>query len=209
MKLEIRLNKFYFTCGIPLINKTFTLSSLISNRINTEVLGYGSRTKSGRHVLFFDYDSNKGLTLEEISNELNYLQDKYKLSEFYFFKCSEGSYHIVCLDSFSLFEAWTIIKESSCDYAFKNAVKFYQGRQWILRIGTKGERNPPKFIGYLKSKYDEHIISNAHQRTLINYFKAPEIKHKQTDKLKEHSFIKYFTGSRVKKGNLQKIIKVI
>jgi hypothetical protein len=133
------------------------------------VVGYSSRTVNGKYVLFHDYDN---LTQDEVIEDLKYLQKRFKLSDYYLFKIpdSENSYHAVCLDTFTLGEAYEIQKASSCDLAFINSPRNLRSKEWILRIGKKGDRKRPVFDRMILSKYNKRVKSLAHKEFLINHF---------------------------------------
>jgi hypothetical protein len=131
---------------------------------NEWVTGYSSRTMSGRYVLFMDFDY---LDLNSITNEIRYLQEKYRLSDFYIFKLDrKNSYHAVCLDAQSMNETYTILKDSSCDQAFIHAIKNMESREWVLRLGKKGERKPVKYLCHISSNYYQKTRSSAHAAML-------------------------------------------
>lgn len=201
MKFETKATDKYasvfFKIRLP-FGKTFHLHSILFNSPDTYVLGYSSRTLNGRYVLFMDYDN---LELPTVVEELKYLQNKFKLSEFYVFSTGrEGAYHAVCLDVMPMQEAYEILKQSSCDLSFIHAIKNLEYREWVLRIGTKGERSPPKFWLAVPSKHHERMRSSAHAAFIRKMFRVriqyPKLS--PWDKLKNLGVVKYNTANRVK-----------
>ena len=202
MKLETKKSdnhiSFFLRFKIPFVSKTFRVHSLIYNTPDKWVHGYSSRTEKGRYVLFHDYDS---LDLEGVLQDLRFLQEKFKLSDYYVFKTDrEDSFHAVCLDTFNLNEAYEIQTHSSCDMAFIKSISRLKTKEWILRIGEKGNRSPPEFLKVLRSKHDNKIKSSAHAKFLKKFFGMQKIikDSGQWDKCKTLALVDYNTANRVK-----------
>jgi len=132
-----------------------------------QVITYGmaSRCNDGRHVTFLDYD---GVTEDVVIEEIQALQEMYKLGTFALFQTDEKglSWHAVCLDKRPLIDVIDTIYNSSCDIAFKKAPLFYQYRSWVLRIAPKGKKAKPKFVRFIESPYAEYEQSSAHAKLL-------------------------------------------
>ncbi len=161
----------------------------------TDVMGIGSRTFEGRFVFFADYDK---IELSDLLRELRYIQDKFELSTIYVFEMDRiHSYHAICLDTFSMVQAFDILQNTSCDAAFIKAPKIFMGREWILRIGKKGSRARPSFTCKLRSKYDTRVISSAHKLFLELHYKLDVRKHKKEDGHLKVPLIEYNTFNRV------------
>lgn len=202
MKFQTKMNDKYSSVfvsfKIPFTKKTFRHHVIIYNSPDCWVHGYSSRTEQGRYVLFHDYDN---LDFESILNELKYLQKKFRLSNYYIFKLDrENSFHAVCLDTFSLSDAYEIQKQTSSDLAFIHSIKNLQTREWILRIDGKGSRKQPLFIAVSENNSDFHVKSSAHKNFLkkigVNkkYFRG-----KNWDKCKILSLVDYNTANRTNK----------
>lgn len=164
MKLELKRKEnncsFFFELTIPFFKKRFRTHSMLYNAPDSWVHGYSSRTQFGQYVLFHDYDN---LDQEAIEQELKFLQDKYKLSDYYLFKLDrENSFHAVCLDTFSIRKAYEIQRATSCDLAFIHSIKRLQSKEWILRWGKKGERDAPEYVKTISSRHRKHKRSSAH-----------------------------------------------
>jgi len=203
MKLQTKRNDKYtslfFSTKIPLINKTFRWHTILYNSPNTWVRGYSSRTIDGKYVLFHDYDK---LDYASIVGELEYLQKKFKLSNYYVFKLDrEDSFHAVCLDTFCIGDAYEIQKTTSSDLAFVHSIKNLQTREWVLRWYKKGEREAPKFLTCIPSKYRVHIRSSAHADFLerLGVSKAFIDRKGLWDNGKVLALIDYDTANRVVK----------
>lgn len=197
MKLETKNTENYFSflfkTKIPFIERSFNLRFLFYRTPNTWVTGYSSRTKKGKYVLFHDYDN---LDLKEIETELKFLQKKFNLSDYFLFELDrENSFHAVCLDTFSLFEAYEIQKTTSADLAFINSIKNLKTKEWVLRLSEKGNRSPPKWIKTIKSK-GNRVKSMAHAE-LLKKIGVLVTKSGQWDNCKKLSLIKYNTFNRV------------
>ena len=152
LKIIYKNKNLFIQFTPPLLKRMITFSIIIANKITSKVLGITARTENGLYVIFTDYDDKFSLTQRQIEEELKYLQKKHNLSEWYIFKMPDldNSFHAICLDVMPLFKVIEILRETSCDPAFINAWKYYQGRSWILRIGKKGGREKPVFCKILK-----------------------------------------------------------
>lgn len=205
MKLETKNNSkyfsFFFSFKIPFFKKVFRIHSLLYNDPETWVFGYSSRCNDGKYVLLMDYDD---LNVNDIIEELKFLQKKHDLSAFYVFKLPdrENSYHAVCLDKLPLFDCWNILKESSCDLAFINAIKNLRSREWILRFGKKGNRDFPIFFLKIPSKNNKYEKSRAHALFLEKFFNLEFNINKGFDCFDEIGIIKYNTANRTEKEAL-------
>lgn len=200
MKFELKRRENYSSLfasiKIPFIPKTIKASVMFYNTPESWVHGYSSRTKSGRYVLFHDYDS---LNLQDVIEELKWLQEKFGLSDYHVFELDrEESFHAVCLDTLSLAEAYSVQKQTSCDLAFIHSIKTLKTREWILRWGKKGNRSPTKYLLTVKSKHDCRVKSLAHALFLRKLGVKVEGRGKW-DGEKEIGFVRYNTANRVKK----------
>lgn len=122
--------------------------------------------KDGKHILFLDYDTFRW---DWLIDELKFLQNKYKLSDFYIFESSAGSYHAVCFDKLPNYELHLILRETNVDESFYNAVHFDYGSR-VLRLFPKGKKAPPRFVKCLESRYNRREKSLDHIETFeLNY----------------------------------------
>lgn len=63
---------------------------------------------------------------------------------------------------------------SSCDALFKKAPRINEYRTWVLRIGKKGNRPPPKYLYTIKSKFEgTNLQSRAHATYLSARYGLP------------------------------------
>jgi len=197
MKLEtkkgINYSSFFFSFGLPFVKKKFNFRAALYNSPDTWVLGYSSRTDQGKYVLFHDYDS---LELSDILEELNFLQKKHELSDYYIFKLDrKNSFHAVCLDTFSLSDAYKIQKETSSDIAFIHSIKNLRTKEWILRFAKKGDRAAPVFHKRLISPFHKRIKSSAHAKFLRKM--SVKVSNKGLwDKCEFLHLVKYNTANR-------------
>jgi hypothetical protein len=201
MKFELKNNFAYksllFITRIPFTKWTFKFFTMGYRSPDTWVTGYSSRTKQGRYTGFFDWDN---LDLGTIKEEIKYLQNKYSLSDFYIFKLDrKNSFHAVCLDAQSMMETYTILKDSSCDQAFIHAIKNMDTREWILRVGKKGDRKGIKYLEKVKSAWNQKVRSSAHASILKKFgVKIENENSGRWDKNKELRVIRYNTANRTK-----------
>lgn len=188
-----------FRVDIPLINKTFGINLMFTNTPNVDSGGWTSRNKDGLHTLFFDWD---GLTLDECMDEAKSLIECFSLSDFYIFENDrEDSFLGVCLDLFSLKDAFKIVSSSNCDMAFKRAPMAYRKKRWVLRCLKKGERDRPRFRCGISSPFNERMTSRAHRVLLESAFDITVRPHllDNEDGHKTLDWCSYVTGNRVKK----------
>lgn len=200
MKFETKktenYNSLFVSWKVPFTQRTLRAHFLFYNTPNAWVHGYSSRTEKAQYVLFHDYDN---LDFESITQEIKYLQKKFKLSAYHIFKMDrENSFHAVCLDTFTLAKAYEIQQQTSADQAFIHSIKNLQTREWILRLGSKGERAPSKYYCTIPSKNDVHFKSSAHADLLVKFGIPKEfIKGKKWDGCKNIGLIKYDTANRI------------
>jgi len=200
MKFETRKTENYdstfFSFKVPYTNRTLRTHFLFYNTPNAWVHGYSSRTELGRYVLFHDYDN---LDFQSIVQELKYLQKKFKLSNYYIFELDrKNSFHAVCLDTFSLSKAYEIQQETSSDQAFIHAIKNLQTREWILRLGSKGERKPSNYKCVIRSNNNVFVKSSAHAGLLKKFgVSKNNFFGNKWDGCKNIALVKYDTANRV------------
>lgn len=199
MKLELKRGKNYLNLGLAIdfpFSKSFRFSTTFYDTPSAYSLGYNNRCADGKYVIFADYDD---LALNEVIAEVQFLQEKFELSDFYIFKLDrENSWHAVCLDKVTLAECWEILHVSSCDGAFVNSVKNLNTRKWVLRIDKKGSRGAPKWHLTIQSRFNSKQKSNAHAEFLKKYWQVPIKKEGKYDTSKEIGIIRYNTASRTK-----------
>lgn len=202
MKLELKRRdnhcSFFFELRIPFFNKKFRIHSMLYNAPNSWVHGYSSRNQFGQYVLFHDYDN---LDEEAIVQELEFLQDKFKLSDYYLFKLDrENSFHAVCLDTFPIAKAYNIQQATSCDLAFIHSIKNLHTKEWILRWDKKGSRDAPIYVRTIKSKNRVHKKSSAHGVFLKKLGVPVNMNYNnEWDQGQLLAFVDYDTANRVKR----------
>jgi len=197
MKLEtksgVNFKSFFLKFKIPFFEKSFNAKFLFYNTPKTWVLGYSSRTDQGKYVLFHDFDS---LNWTDIIQELKFLQKTFNLSDYFVFELDrENSFHAVCLDTFTLIEAYEIQKTTSCDLAFVHSIKNLKTKEWVLRISEKGKRAGPNWITTLKSK-GNRVKSSAHA-SFLRKIGITVPKKGRWDNCKKLGLVKYNTSNRV------------
>jgi len=113
------------------------------------------------HVIFLDYDC---VMLENLEEELRWLQQKYKLSDFIILESSQknGSYHAICLDYVTPREWGKIIRETNIDENYATLPINQDFRSWVLRVFPKGSSVAPKLLKVISSKYNSRKKSLAH-----------------------------------------------
>jgi len=196
MKLETKsgdnFNSFFLKFKVPFVEKSFNAKFLFYNTPKAWVLGYSSRTEQGKYVLFLDYDK---LSFVDVKNELRFLQKQFNLSDFFVFELDrENSFHAVCLDTFSLSEAYNILKITSSDLAFIHSIRNLDTKEWVLRIGEKGNRIPPKWIHTIKHN-GIRVKSSAHAG-LLKKLKVKVSNKGLWDNCKKIGVVEYNTANR-------------
>lgn len=176
--------------------KVISFSILITRKPDKETYGITSRCKNGSHIILLDFD---GLVLEEIEEEIMFLIKEFHLSDFLIFENDRpDSYHAICLDKFTLYEAIDIISRTSADKGFKKAPILFKQKRWVLRISKKGKRKKPKFFGIIKSLYDKHEISTAHKKFIEIHYNIKLKKYKKEDGIEDFVEICFYnTGANV------------
>jgi hypothetical protein len=161
-------------------------------------------------VFFADYDN---CLLRIVESECNYLMEEYGLSACYVFTTGEqrddnreryGNYHVISITKNNFRDVVKMQNELHCDEAYKKIALLYRFSTWVLRLGPKKNRNPPKFvkiIGDLNKKYSQNC-SNAHLKLIESlYPDVPKLNYLNLDKgeLKDLVFSEYTTSSNVNK----------
>lgn len=202
MKLETTATRKYagikLEFKVPLTKKTVRLYAGAYNTPDQWTNGYSSRCKDGMFVLFHDYDE---LSESDVVNELRAMQKMHKIGNYYLFKTDrDNSFHAVCLDKFSLAEAYSIQKTTSSDFAFIESVKRLAHKEWVLRYGEKGSRGAPEYLQTIVSKYQGRKKSSAHADFLKAQFgiKTPGY---NWDGLTELKLVDYTTCNRTESNN--------
>ena len=149
MKLQRKLNigRFHFS---------FTLKAYWKRGVIT--IGCYDLCPDSTHVIFLDYDKFR---FEWILDELRYLQRKFKLSTFYIFESSRGSFHAVCFDKLRNYELHKLLQCTNIDESFYSA-SFWDYGSRVLRLFPKGEKPAPSLRLALRSKYHKRLKSLDH-----------------------------------------------
>ena len=182
-------------------NKAISGGFLLAPTPSEETHGMTSRCRDGRHIILLDFD---GLTETEVIEEIRYLQEAHKgdIAEALLFGNDRpDSFHCVILEKFTLYEAVNIVSQTSADKGFKRAPFAFKKKRWVLREEGKGEREKPKYLGVIPSKWAcTRERSRAHREFLeANY--GIGILHRQEDgfTLEDMDFCEYNTAANVKK----------
>lgn len=198
MKQEIysknAYHHFLLKFRIPIVGHYVQFSIRLFPLMQTAA-GISNRTEDGHYVVFLDYDE---IGLDEIENELARLQNDFDLGNFYIFGLDRpDSFHAICCTKLTAKECQEVINESGADQAFKQAPRYFQRNRWILRVGPKGERKPPK--------YEETILhpclrqeSIGHLLFLKNWYNAPIPVEDNNPNNEKVQLLRYETFSRVK-----------
>lgn len=184
-------------------NVWFGFSLWFDWKKTVETIGIQDICQDALRVLFMEYDHK--LQKDYLIYELKRIQKKRKMSNIYILESSKDSFHCYCCDKFTSHELNQILKETSCDDAFIGNWK-YDYCSKVLRVTEKGSKDKPKYIGVLKSKYDQREKSYAHLQFLKWHFDIPkkDMNFKNNDKHKIKGdvlqMIKYPTSHNVNEG---------
>jgi hypothetical protein len=152
-------------------------------------------------VVFLDYDN---ITDERLQDELTYLQELFRLGDFYIFATNEFGRHAICIDRLALRDAMNVLEDSTCDWMFKKGVGINEYRTWILRAIGKGERPKPKYQYTVESPYNgQRIQSQAHGEFLQRHCQAP-IRLMNPDRNDELEIQGYRTSSKTSMKDVEK-----
>lgn len=152
--------------GNFMINFSFRLSHLKTG----VAVGTYSICSDGKHIIYLDYDNFRE---EWLLDELRYLRDKYKLSNFYILSSSlqdkKYKFHAVCFDKVNARLYNEIVLKSNADMLFKKNNFFDNENARVLRFSGKNKSSikMPKYYGFLKSKFHQRKKSLGH----INFYR--------------------------------------
>lgn len=144
--------------------------------------GFSSKTEDGYHILLGDYDNtDKSVVLEDVE----FLQRELGLPPAYLFQTKEDGFHVIFLSKHTVGEIYELMKNLHIDPNFHDSPRRTKYRSWVLRIGIKGKRKRPKFLGILDIKrtpISDFPISTAHRELLSKLY---GIKHPNYGKLED------------------------
>lgn len=133
-------------------------------------IGVKNNCSDGKRVIFLDYDDIDFKTM--LLPELDYLQKKYKLGDFFIFKSSQkkNGFHVICLDKLTARQWMTFLKETGCDENYK-LLSIHPQRTWVLRMSAKGKSDAPIFIYRMTSQYANRLeMSFVHSNWLKYHY---------------------------------------
>lgn len=175
---------------------TVLLKIQVMKKLDVRTSGFSSRVSgTALHTIALDYDNVKDPRLTE---ELEYLQHRFKIGNFYVFKTRTDGRHGVCIDSLRFKDVREIVDFSSCDLMFKQAPRINEYRCWVLRYAKKGNRDAPKYLYTVESPYEgENLQSRGHAKYLLKF--GLEIDLKNPIGTEEIEVQEYNTGTRTEK----------
>ena len=145
-------------------------------------------------VVFLDYDN---ILDGRLVDELQYLQELFRIGDFHVFSTNEFGRHVICLDRMALRESLDVVYASTCDQVFKRGVRINEYRTWILRTHKKGSRSKPRFVYSVNSPYNgEHLQSQAHGLFLQKYYDV-KVRLTKPDLNSTINFQRYKTSSKI------------
>ena len=128
-------------------------------------VGTINRTLDNHFVFYADYDR---IAEKYLVMEANYLQKRFKLSDFHILYCKDhkDAWHAVTFDKMLFWECFDVIKESCCDSKYKRGCFYTPAKCWTLRLLEKGDRDRVEYYGVIPSDYHEREKSRAHAELL-------------------------------------------
>jgi len=153
---------------IKLGDYTILIKFQIIRKLDVRTSGVSSRIPyTPLHIVCLDYDN---IDDERLKEELSFLQREFKLGNFYVLKTRDYGRHAVCIDALRFKDAKQVIDFSTCDTMFKKAPSINEYRCWVLRYAKKGEREEPKYLYTVGSKYEgKNLQSRGHAKYLLNF----------------------------------------
>src|SRR3990167_4875865 len=121
----------------------------VSKFPNVWTTGTMNRTKEGWYCFYGDWDMMKK---EWVIEELKLLQEVHNLGTIHVFESSPKGFHAVSFVKLKAIEYVEILKNSSCDEAFKNVPRFTSLRNFVLRNFEKGKTPAPIYLESLIAK---------------------------------------------------------
>lgn len=161
---------------------------------NVWTTGTMNRVPNG-FVFYIDYDM---MEIDWVTEELKLLQEVYDLGNIHLFQSSKKGFHAVSFSKLKSVEYIEILKNSSCDEAFKNVPRFVSLRNFVLRNFEKGKTPAPVYLKTLLAE-TKRQKSHAHYK----FFKLlyPEIEKNEDlinfDDSQVLQIIQYPTGGNV------------
>lgn len=147
---------------------TVLLKIQIMRKLDARARGDSSRVKhTSLHVIFLDFDN---ILDERLTEELRYLQEEFELGNFYVFETRATGRHAVCIDALRFKDVKEVVDFSSCDTMFKKGPRINEHRCWVLRLTSKGNRKPPKYMYTVKSPHEgKNLQSIGHAKFLEKF----------------------------------------
>jgi hypothetical protein len=138
-----------------------------------KTLGLNSICENGENIIMLDYDN---VDIAVLVNEIQYVIDKYMLSDFYVIHSTNG-HNAFCLDKIPLEILKNIFKDSiHCDKNFKE-MSIKKGYSTI-RIGIDKQY---KLTITKTIPYNKYTKSKVHRNALIYYYDIPVINNNHYD----------------------------
>jgi len=158
----------------------------ISLRHYVFVNGIRSVCEDGKHVLFLDFDN---IALCAVEAVCRILQLHFRCGDFLIFESSKNSFHVICIDKFSMLDCVKLQEFAGCDRTF---ISFSLRRRfWVLRFSAKGHKKKPALVRVLYNRGIRHR-SSAHAR-FLNLYSDSKLSLKGDDKCKDIMIHRYAT----------------
>lgn len=165
-------------------------------KLDVRSRGMSSRVpKTSLHVSFLDYDNI--IDDPRLIEELEFLQENFEIGSFYVFETRNKGRHAVCIDALRFKDVKEIVDFTSCDLMFKKAPRINEYRCWVLRFTKKGNREAPKYLYTVPSRYEGlNPQSFGHAKYLLRFGLKIDLKNPIGEEIMEIQ--DYNTGKRTK-----------
>ena len=157
------------------------------NSPELRTVGVCNLTKDQRFVMFMDFDR---ITYEKLQAQLDFIHEEYDVSHFLVLTTGKDRYHVISFEKFLKGDLVDALKNTFCDYTYKNFVPLKVDKGWILRIGDKKDldgnvvKEKPEYFGvHSYSEVPKRKLSRAHIEFFAKLY--PEFRKFAIEKLDE------------------------
>lgn len=138
--------------------KELILKARVNCREMIWIEGISAKVPDG-FVVFLDYDC---APIQSVVEDVERLQDYFELGPAYIFQTWSRGFHVIVPEVYTLDQVYKILSASNADPSHANAYKYNPFRTWVLRVGLKGEKQPPQYLAMLVSPYANNLKSLGH-----------------------------------------------
>lgn len=176
------------------------------------VCGLSSRTMDNRHIICLDWDL---IDKRVVIMDIMMLKDIIRPSLVFLLTTYEkrdelgilGNYMAIILDKFYFREAEQIMALTHADSIHRILANRSRHKEWVLRLSTKGEREPPRLLKVWNFG-GKRENSLAHYLLLKSLYKFNlDLKNVKFDKFKETNLTFYNSASKTSNKMVEDLVK--